>query len=243
MAGLLGNFIMLPEIIKLLQIQERDQKIRQIQKDLKEVPNLETRARAQLAGDLAAVEKAHAAVMAVELAIKSIELDIGTRRTSIKRIQDQQFETRKNDEFQALGHEVERYQKEISGMEDKELEQMEKLDEAKGQQTQAQTRLAATQSRVDEELVMLGERAKGLQSRLSELKEERTGLIGGVPEDTLEMYDRIFKKKGDCAVAPLQGDMCGGCHMKVVIGTLQSLKQGEGITQCESCGRILYLEE
>jgi predicted nucleic acid-binding Zn-ribbon protein len=115
---------MLPEIIKLLQVQERDQKIRHIQKDLKEVPNLEARARTQLAGDLAAVEKAHAGIMTIEVAIKNIELDIGTRRTSIKRIQDQQFETRKNDEFQALGHEIERYQKEVSGMEDKELEQM-----------------------------------------------------------------------------------------------------------------------
>jgi predicted nucleic acid-binding Zn-ribbon protein len=82
-----------------------------------------------------------------------------------------------------------------------------------------------------------------LQKRLGDLKVERAGLIGGVPEETLEMYDRIFKKKGDSAVAPMQGDMCGGCHMKVVIGTLQSLKQAEGITQCESCGRILYLEE
>ena len=234
---------MLPEIIKLLQVQERDQKIRHIQKDLKEVPNLESRAKTQLAGDLAAVEKAHAGVMAIELAIKSIEMDIGTRRTSIKRIQDQQFETRKNDEFQALGHEVERYQKEINGMEDKELEQMEKLEAAKTVQSDAQAKLAATQARVDEELVMLAERATGLQKRLGDLKVERAGLIGGVPEETLEMYDRIFKKKGDSAVAPLQGDMCGGCHMKVVIGTLQSLKQAEGITQCESCGRILYLEE
>jgi predicted nucleic acid-binding Zn-ribbon protein len=234
---------MLPEIIKLLQVQERDQKIRHIQKDLKEVPNLESRAKTQLAGDLAAVEKAHAGVMAIELAIKSIEMDIGTRRTSIKRIQDQQFETRKNDEFQALGHEVERYQKEINGMEDKELEQMEKLEAAKALQAEAQAKLAATQARVDEELVMLAERATGLQKRLGVLKVERAGLIGDVPEETLEMYDRIFKKKGDSAVAPLQGDMCGGCHMKVVIGTLQSLKQAEGITQCESCGRILYLEE
>jgi predicted nucleic acid-binding Zn-ribbon protein len=234
---------MLPEIIKLLQVQERDQKIRHIQKDLKEVPNLEARARTQLAGDLAAVEKAHAGSMAIELAIKSIEMDIGTRRTSIKRIQDQQFETRKNDEFQALGHEVERYQKEINGMEDKELEQMEKLEAAKAVHSEAQARLAATQARVNEELLMLAERAKGLQKRLDELKVERAGLIGDVPPETLEMYDRIFKKKGDSAVAPLQGDMCGGCHMKVVIGTLQSLKQAEGITQCESCGRILYLEE
>ncbi len=231
------------EIIKLLQVQERDQKIRQCQKDLKDVPVLEARAKTQLAGDVAAVEKAHHAVVAVELAIKSLELDVGTRRTSIKRLQDQQFETRKNDEFQALGHEIQRYQKEVSDLEDKELEQMEKLDAAKAAQAEAQARLAATQGRVDQELAVLGQRATALQARVVDLKKEREELAGAVPVEALELYDRIFKKKGDCAVAPLTGEMCGGCHMKVVIGTIQSVKQGEGLTQCESCGRILYLPE
>ncbi len=231
------------EIIQLLQVQERDQKIRQIQKDLKDVPRHEANAKLQLAGDQAAVEKTHAAVMAIELAIKSIELDIGTRRTTIKRLQDQQFETRKNDEFQALGHEIQRYQNEVSGLEDKELEQMEKLDTAKAEHAAAQARLAATQARVDEELKALAERATGLQARLTEVQAERAGLTGAVPAEALELYDRIFKKKGDCAVAPLRAEMCCGCHMKVVIGTIQSVKQAEGLTQCESCGRILYLEE
>lgn len=231
------------QIIQLLQVQERDQKIRHLQKDLKDLPRHEANAKLQLAGDQAAVEKTHAAVMAVELAIKSIELDVGTRRTTIKRLQDQQFETRKNDEFQALGHEIQRYQNEVSGLEDKELEQMEKLDLAKAEHTAAQARLAATQARVDEELKALAERATGLKARLTEVQSERAGLIGAVPADALELYDRIFKKKGDCAVAPLHGEMCGGCHMKVVIGTIQSVKQAEGLTQCESCGRILYLEE
>ncbi len=231
------------EIIQLLQVQERDQKIRHIQKDLKDVPKHESGARMQLAGDQAAVEKAHAAVMVVELAIKNIELDIGTRRTTIQRLQDQQFETRKNDEFQALGNEIQRYQKEVSGMEDKELEEMEKLDTAKAAQAAAQAKLAATQGRVNDELKTLAERAEGLQKRLAEVQAERAGLIGAVPEEALELYDRIFKKKGDAAVAPLHGEICGGCHMKVVIGTIQSLKQEEGLTQCESCGRILYMEE
>jgi predicted nucleic acid-binding Zn-ribbon protein len=231
------------EIIKLLQIQERDQKIRHIQKDLKEVPNLEARAKTQLAGDQAAVEKAHHAGQAVEVAIKNIQLDVGTRQTSIKRLQDQQFETRKNDEFQALGHEIQRYQKEVSGLEDKELEQMEKLEAAKAVHEAAKQKLVATQGRVDEELQMLKARAEGLQQRLADLKAERDVLATDVPEDVLELYDRIFKKKGDSAVAALTGEMCGGCHMKVVVGTIQSVKQGEGLTQCESCGRILYLDE
>jgi predicted nucleic acid-binding Zn-ribbon protein len=233
---------MQPEIIALLPVQERDQKIHQLRKDLKDVPNLEARARTQLAGDLASLEKAHAAVQAIEVAIKSIELDIGTRRTSIKRIQDQQFETRKNDEFRALGHEIERYEAEVRALEDKELEQMELLENAQAIHTDAKTKLAATQSLVDEELAALKERETNLRSRLESLKAERITLISSVPEHALNLYDRIFKKKGDAAVVPLEGDICGGCHMKVVIGTIQSLKQEEGLTQCESCGRILYME-
>ena len=85
-------------------------------------------------------------------------------------------------------------------------------------------------------------RPRSAQKRLNDLKTEREGLLAGVPEDALDLYDRIFKKKGDAAVVPLQGEMCGGCHMKVVIGTLQNLQQGESMTQCEACGRILFLE-
>jgi predicted nucleic acid-binding Zn-ribbon protein len=234
---------MQPQIIPLLRLQERDQKIRQFQKDLKDIPAMEARARARLAGDLAAEEKALAAMREVEVAIKNIELDVQTRRTTIKRLQDQQFETRKNDEFQALGHEIERYQKEISTLEDRELEQMLLLDDARAVLDEARGKLAQSQAQVDQEIAALAERAANVRVRLTEVEAERAGLTGDVPADDLEFYQRIFKKKGDSAVVPLVGETCGGCHMRVVIGTLQQLKQAEGLVQCESCGRILYIED
>ena len=113
---------MLPEITQLLQLQERDIRLRGLQKDIKDVPMLLQRAKLQLAGDQAAVDAALQKTRDIEVKIKSVELDIQTRQTSIKRLQDQQFETRKNDEFQAIGHEIKRYETEIRGHEDKELE-------------------------------------------------------------------------------------------------------------------------
>lgn len=234
---------MLPEIIQLLRVQDCDQRIRQVQKDLKDIPSQESRARAQLAGDQMAVEKAHHEVQALELAIKSIELDVGTRRVSIKRLLDQQFETRKNDEFRAMGNEIERYEKEVRVLEDRELEEMLKLEAAKEQYAHAQAKLAATTALVDEDLKKLAERAVTMEGRLTDLERERSELVAPVPEEAFSLYDRIFKKKGDSAVVPLAGEMCGGCHMKVVIGTVQKLRQDETLTQCESCGRLLYLLE
>ncbi|MDZ4288206.1 MAG: C4-type zinc ribbon domain-containing protein [Prosthecobacter sp.] len=234
---------MLPEITKLLKLQERDQRIRQLQKELKDIPKHEAQARAQLAGDLAAVESTTLKAKEVEVKIKGFELDIQTRQNSIKRLHDQQFETRKNDEFQALGTEIVRYEKDVRGIEDKELEAMEELEGAKAAQKEAQARLKVTQSRVNDELKTLAERVEGVRKRLADLEAERAELAAPVEPEALDLYQRLFNKKPDAAVVPLEGGICKGCHMKVVMGTIQDLRAGEAITQCESCGRILYLVE
>ena len=234
---------MLQDLTKLIQLQERDQRIRALQKDLKDIPNQQARAKMQLAGDQGAVDAANLGMKEIEVKIKNIQLDVQTRQTSIKRLQDQQFETRKNDEFAALGHEIKRYQGDVTKLEDGELEQMEALEAAKAKLKEAQTKLAATQTRVNEELKNLEERGVGVKKRLDDLNAERATLAEPIDPDALDLYTRIFNKKGDAGIVPMENMMCGGCHMKVVTGVMQSLRQSEKITQCEACGRILYLVE
>ena len=234
---------MLPEIIKLLQLQDRDLLLKNLQKDLKEVPSLQQRAKLQLSGDQASVDAALLASREIEVRIKNVELDIQTRQTSIKRLNDQQFETRKNDEFQALGHEIQRYQNEVRKHEDAELELMEELDAAKKVLQAAQAKLAETQKNVDDDLAQLVLRGAILEKRVAETKDERATLAAPIEPETLDLYDRLLKSKGGTAIVPRSNGICGGCHMKVVHSTIQNLKQAEAITQCEMCGRIVYLVE
>jgi uncharacterized protein len=232
---------MLPVVAQLLQLQERDQRMRSLTKDLKDNPKLQERAKSRLADDEAALATAQGRVREVELKIKSLELDVQTRRNTIARLKDQQFATRKNEEFQAMGHEIQRYEKEVTGLEDQELELMEQLEGVKPGLTAAQQQLAATRKLVDDELKELAERAKAIEARIAELKTERANLADPIDPETLGLYDRLVKNKGD-AVALMEAGICKGCHVKVVSGTLQSLKADEAITQCEQCGRILYQE-
>ena len=94
----------------------------------------------------------------------------------------------------------------------------------------------------DDEIKALGERATGIQARLADLLVEREGLAAPVDPDALDLYNRMFAKKSD-AVVPVAHDVCGGCHVKVVSSIIQSLRQDSGITQCDGCGRIVYLVE
>jgi predicted nucleic acid-binding Zn-ribbon protein len=232
---------MLPVVSQLLQLQERDQRIRSLTKDLKDNPKLQERAKGRLADDEAGVATALGRMREVEIKIKTLELDVQTRRNSIARLKDQQFATRKNEEFQAMGHEIQRYEKEVTGLEDQELDLMEQLEAVKPGYASAQQQLGATKKLVDDELKELAERAKAIEARLVDLKAERAGIAAPIEPDILGLYDRLTKNKGD-AVALMEAGICKGCHVKVVLGTLQSLKADDKITQCEQCGRILYQE-
>jgi len=120
---------MLAEIESLLVLQDRDQRILRLEEDMKRIPENKERAKERLANDLAAVANAKKAVQDNEVAIKNVELDIGTRKSTLDRLKVQQYETKKNDEFTALGNEIVRYNDEVDQFETTELELMETADE------------------------------------------------------------------------------------------------------------------
>jgi uncharacterized protein len=232
---------MLPSIASLLQLQERDQRLRGLTKDLKEVPVLQQRARLQLADDTAATEAALTASREIEVKIKNVEIDIQTRQNTIKRLHDQQFETRKNEEYQALGNEVIRYQNEVRALEDKEIEHMEQLEAAKEVHKAAAAKLAETTGRVNEEVALLEERATNLNARIKEISADRANLASGIEATDLALYDRLMKSKGNAAIVAVENGICGGCHMKLVMSTLTELRANDHLVHCEQCGRILFI--
>ena len=103
---------MLPEIEKLLVLQDRDQKLVALRQDLDRIPNEEEAAKMRLAGDEKRTADAKAEIQKNEVAMKNLELDIQTRRDSIKKLETQQFETKKNEEFHRMGEEIQNYQAE-----------------------------------------------------------------------------------------------------------------------------------
>jgi uncharacterized protein len=231
---------MLPQISKLLVIQDRDLKIRAIQKELDHLPVEEEDAREKLATDKKRVEAARLAYQENEVAMKNLELDIETRRNSISKLRIQQYETRKNEEFQAMGQDIERYGREIAELEDRELVLMENGEQLRKALSDVQLKLEASQRLVEEELVDIGARRENLAAEMAELQASREVAGKEVDADTLDIYNRLFKSKGGLVIVPLENGQCKGCHMKVVKSTVVSVRVAKEITHCDSCGRILY---
>jgi predicted nucleic acid-binding Zn-ribbon protein len=231
------------ELEQLLILQDRDQKIRQIRTEIETVPLRRSSLEAQLAASRASVEGLKQRARQVEIDRKRLELDVGTRTETISRLKTQQYQTRKNEEFRAIGHEIERYENEIRKIEDDELELMVLADNVKADLAEEQKKATAAQNSIARQTADLEEKSKALESQLQVLSKERSELAGKIDEDLLGRFERLFKSKGDAAVVAIEHGVCTGCHMKVTTATAAQVRAGKEIVSCENCGRILYFGE
>lgn len=61
-----------------------------------------------------------------------------------------------------------------------------------------------------------------------------------IPQQILAHYDRLAVR-GKKGVAAVRNQVCTGCHMRVPLGVIMTLKHEEDIQLCDNCGRYLHL--
>ena len=232
---------MIPEIEQLLIIQDREQKLKDLNSDIERLPLEELQAKERLKAATTSVEISEKAFMENEIAMKNIELDIDTRKDSITKLKVQQMETKKNDEFAVMEHSINNYQSEIVKLEDSQLELMEKGESLSETLQQNKDNLAKDQKIVDSELLVIAERKKHFSQKIDDLSIDREKISLSVEPDLLDRYNRIFKSKKSDAVSELINDICSGCHMKVTPSTALAVRAEKVVTTCDQCGRILYI--
>jgi predicted nucleic acid-binding Zn-ribbon protein len=229
-----------PTIEALLVLQERDTRVAALATELEDLPAQIAAVEADLAAKTARFEELKNKARLTETERKKIDLEVQSKQAAIARYKAQQQQTRKNEEYAALTHEIEHAEKEISGLEDRELELMEAYDKALAVVAEGQKELLKVQEKSKQKKADLEKRSAKVAADLVVAKEQQASAEAAVTEDVLARYRRILKSKRDSAIVPIQGGSCGGCHMKLTSQTVLSARGGETLTACENCGRLVY---
>ena len=230
---------------KLLLLQERDQRWQTFLHEINAVPGEKAALQKELDAAQRTLEDDKARATQIEVERKSLEVEADGKRAQIAKYQTQQLETRKNEEYAALKHEIERAHSEINTIEDRELELMQEFEDLKPVIAAADTKYSAEKSRVANLMKTADEKVGVLQGRASEVKVERDAIaqeIKADDEDLFDLYEKLFRSKAGRAIVPLEGNHCSGCHMTVTPATLRDAKVGASVVSCEQCGRIVYLQ-
>jgi len=209
--------------------------------ELKNAPlerkDLEQKRAAALAG----AEGARQMQRDLEVKRAGFQSEAAARRDKIARLKTQQMQTRKNEEYQALANEIAYSEKEVARIEDSELDAMGQLEEVAVLVATAEANAKNEESKVASRITDLDARVESFKGQLAEVEAERCALAKEVDEERLRLYDRLFSTKGGNAVVPLEGEVCTGCHMRLTTQTALRVRAENSITNCEQCGRILYL--
>jgi predicted nucleic acid-binding Zn-ribbon protein len=227
-------------IEKLLILQDRDRKILRVQQELAHIsPERET-LRARAATTQSQLEAAKSRVKQSEAERKRLELDVQEKQTQIEKYANQQLQTRKNEEYRALAHEIDGCKADITKIEDQEIELMEQAEAAQKEVARATQEAADAKKQVDEQVAQLNQREENLKKELAELQSGRANLAAAVDETARARYERLLKSKGDNVVVGVDHGACGGCHMKLPAQVLVTCQGHKELVSCINCGRILY---
>lgn len=233
-----------PALESLLILQDRDSKRLSLEAQLKVVPREIALVEQKIASEKSAIEAAKAEVMALETRKKLLETEIGSAEAKIGQYKTQQLSIRKNEEYQAMGHQIETTQTQVSELEGKELEVMYLIDEAKKKFAAAEAELKANISGHESRIRSLRERETSVSAELKTAQAEVAVARAPVGEPRLRVYDRIAVRNMP-AVVPVRGGKCGGCHLKVS-GEVESGSRAKNwdppnqVPVCDQCGRIVY---
>src|SRR5271170_3008967 len=227
-------------IEKLLTLQDRDRRLMRVKDQLARVGPERQMLQDKAGGAKASLDAAKTKIKLVETERKKLELEADKKKQQIEKYSLQQFQTKKNEEYRALAHEIEMCREGITKLEDQQLELMEQADTLHKQVALAGREAEDAVKLTEGQLKELAAREQALQSELAELESNRDQLTGGVDEPILQRYERLLRNKGDSVVVGIQHGVCGGCHMKFPVQLVVSCQAARELVTCPNCGRILY---
>jgi hypothetical protein len=196
--------------------------------------------RAQTSAALAALEAAKARAKQIESDRKQRELEVEARKQQVARYSLQQFQTKKNEEYRALAHEIETCNADIFKLEDAQLELMEQAETTQREILAARRQSEELKNLADGQIQVLDAREQALTAELAALESNRDQLKRAVEGPALQRYERLLKLKGGSVVVGIQHGVCGGCHMKFPVQLVVTCQADRELVTCPNCGRILY---
>lgn len=231
---------MLEVIEKLLILQDRDRKILRLQEELSRVGPERENLKARASSSQQQLDSAKLRVKQIESDRKKLELDAEAKRQQIEKYSLQQFQTKKNEEYRALAHEIETCKGVITRLEDQQLELMEQAEGALREAAAATAASNDANKLVEGKISELNAAEKNFKQQLETLQANRDQLADVVEESVRGRYDRLLKSKGASAVVGINHGVCGGCHMKLSRQVVVQTQGNQELVHCTNCGRILF---
>lgn len=230
-----------PQIEKLLIVQDRDIALQKIEQELARIPQERAAIEAQISAEETNIEAAGQALKEKEVQRHELDTEVQSKETAIAKFRTQQLEVKKNDEYRALTHQIEQGEKEISELEEKEIELMLEIDHTREAFETEKAKIDARIVDQKKQIKLLGEREQNLKASIDEAKGAVNSARDDAEENYLGHYDRVKKlSKRPPYVVRIEAHKCGGCHLRVSNEVSHAAQNPGEPHFCDQCARMVF---
>ena len=230
-----------PDLEKLIDLHKAEIELKRLDSDLAEVPRLRGELEERVARDRGRLETARGALETSQKSRRQHEAEVQDLETKRSKYKGQLMEVKTNKEYTAVLHEIETVEREIRSREDRILEEMEKAEVLTQDVAREEEAFRSVEKAAKGEAAELDTRGARLEDERRRVATERDRLAAAVPEEPLQLYQRVAKLRGT-GMAEARDGMCQTCHVKLRLQMWVEIRQNETLFQCASCNRILYYE-
>lgn len=229
----------------LLEVQEHDSAIDRLRARREKLP--ERQQLTERTAEVGVIEAQLAEVRAKrdEALREERQLDdnVSALDTRVAEVEEELFSGRTSSprELQAMQADLEQLRRQRSGLEDQELDVMERREGLDGEIAQFDEKLAAARAGIAELESAIAALEAEIDAELAAQQQARDAAAAKVPADLLSTYDDIRARSGGVGAALLSGGSCMGCHLALPSMEVDRIKKlpADEPARCEQCGAIL----
>jgi hypothetical protein len=231
-----------PALVNLLKLQEADMRRQQLEGQLAQAPRELASLQKKVAEEKAAMEAGKKGLMEMEVARKDLDNRLKSAEATVLKYKTQQIEVRKNEEYQALSHQIATAEAEVESLETQELEQMMKMDEAKAALAAADAEHKQRVAILDGEIALVKRREAQTRGDLEAQGGAVETAMATVPLVWRTAYERAKHRAAKRApyVVAIEDHRCGGCHLRASNDVAEAARKGGKPVHCDNCGRVVY---
>jgi predicted nucleic acid-binding Zn-ribbon protein len=232
-----------PEFQELLLLHGRDRRFGKLEEELKLLPDDIVRMEKKILTENESIDLAVSEWKQLESQNNSLEKEIIEIGEKISKSKVRQLGVKKNEEYQALENEISSLTLLQSQKEDEQIEVLVNIDDAKATAEIAQDKIVSKVKDLERQKQGFEDRIAQVKTELQDLNKEIETARTQVEAEMLKTYDRVKKVVARAPyLAPLKDQKCSGCNLRVSNDVISTALVEQKLTQCDQCGRIVYVE-
>ena len=232
-----------PLLRQLISLQKIDDELAELRKGQAQIPGQIESARSAMNEKKQFFDGARKEIEDLQKERKQLEMDVQSENDHMAKAKIKLPNIKTNKEYTAILAEVDAIKEKVSGIEDKEIEIMETLEEKEKTIPGVEAQVKEEEKQFEEYKARKDQEAERIKKEIESAEAKREQLVGTIEMKWLQSYEKITKLRGQ-AVVLLTGDICQGCFQQVLPQMVIEVKNSaDKIHRCLHCSRILYWME